>query len=144
MSSPPCTVKIALFVVLLTACASAGLTFEDVAGVYGCETCLLAGNTLYLWSDGTYTRCEFSDVPELDGHFFRKTSGSYVLNGQRFQLATHSLEPVSYGYLVRIHRDIYMITESVYLEHGNNTDIVKDLGFARRPLVAGDEFVCAD
>ena len=134
----------ALLVALLTACASTEITLDSIEGIYGCEPCLLGGRTLLLRSDGTYSKCMFSDTPDIDGRYSKEIRGSYSLDGQRVALGDELSEHSTDRYVIRVRGKLYMVTEEVYLEYGDNYDVIEDLGHERRLPTADSPYMCAE
>ena len=134
----------ALLVTLLAACASTDITLESVAGIYGCDPCLLAGSTLILRSDGTYTNCMFSDTPEFNGKVSKESHGSYSLDGKRVELSENLSEHSIDVYVIRVRGKLYLITEELYLDYGDNNAVIEDLGLKQRSLALDSPYVCAE
>lgn len=128
----------------LAACASTEITSETVAGMYGCDLCMLSGSTLYLRPDGTFSRCMFSDTPEFDGRFAKETHGSYSLDGQRVTLIDDLTGATIETYVIRVHNAYYMVTEDNYRQFGSDNDVIKDIGDKRRLPTADKPYVCLD
>jgi hypothetical protein len=131
-----------LLLAALAACSSSEIDRESIAGLYGCDPCLLGGSTLYLRRDGTYSRCIFSDTPEFGGHFAKEEQGSYRLEGQQLTLQPESSDKSSKSFVFRIRNRLYMVTEDEYENFQRDYDVIEDVGFMRRPITIDNPYTC--
>ena len=131
-----------LLFVMLAACCSSEITADRVAGLYGCDPCLLGGSTLYLRPDGTYSRCTFSDTPQFDGQFAKEEQGSYRLDGQKLTLTPEFSERSSRRFVIRVRNRLYMITEDEYEAFSKEHNVVEDIGLKRRPVTTDSPYNC--
>ncbi len=131
-----------LLLAALAACSSSQIDRESVAGLYGCDPCLLGGSTLYLRQDGTYSRCTFSDTPEFDGHFAKEEHGSYRLDGRQLTLQAESPEKSSKSFVLRIRNRLYMVTADEYENFQREYDVIEDVGLIRRPVTIDNPYTC--
>lgn len=131
-----------LLFAMLAACSSSEINFDSVAGLYGCDSCLIGGSTLYLRPDGTYSKCTFSDTPEFYGHFAKEEQGSYRLDGRQLTLTPELSERSSKKFLIRVRNRLYMVTADEYEEFSEDFDVVEDIGLKRRPVTSGSPYTC--
>lgn len=131
-----------LLFVILAACSASEINVDRVAGLYGCDRCVLAGSNLYLRPDGTYSRCTFSDTPKHDGHFAKEEHGSYSLDGQQLTLVSESSEKPSKRFVLRAQNRIYMVTEDEYEEFSRDYEVVEDIGLKRRSVTSESPYTC--